>query len=177
MADTAPDSVNSRARRNEWLLTSMPGPGQRVVDLPPHASTIRAAHERWLADSRIKPSQNSTKNPRDIPAAIAAWKALPDGAQVTCARGHKWTAKRSGGRLTFGQIKPSGRAGHDVEQPWFPLIMARLPVLPVPFIGEPDPQQGAPAAPVHAPLAPLTIRAAKDQPWHRQPAAEHRAAH
>jgi hypothetical protein len=105
--------------------------------------------------SRVEPSQGSAEAPRDVPAAVAAWKALPDGAQVTCARGHKWTAKRSGGRLTFGQIKPSGRAGDDVEQPWYPLILARLPVLPVPIIGEPDPQQGAPAAPVHAPLTAL----------------------
>ncbi len=109
-----------------------------------------------------------------------------------------WTAKRPGGRLTFSQVMPSGRPGKTVDQPWVPLIMARLPVWPVPFIGEPDPQQGAPAAPASAsaplallglrpaknqptrppasaPLAPLTIRAAKNQP-HRPPAAESVAA-
>jgi len=135
----------------------------RVARQPAHSAPVHAPAPAPVA-SRVEPSQGSAEDPRDVPAAVAAWKALPDGAQVTCARGHKWTAKRSGGRLTFGQIKPSGRAGHDVEQPWFPLIMARLPVLPVPFIGEPDPQQGAPAAPVHAPLAPVTIRPAKVQP-------------
>ena len=161
---------------------------ERVARKPAHSAPVHAPAPAPVAPvpqdipaaARVEPSQTSAAAPapRDVPSAVAAWKALPDGAQVTCARGHKWTAKRSGGRLTFGQIKPSGRSGHDVEQPWFPLITARLPVWPVPFDGSTDPQQGAPAAPAMAPapLAPLTIRPAKNQPWHRQP-AEHRAAH
>jgi hypothetical protein len=48
-----------------------------------------------------------------------------------CARGYQWTARRADGRLRFTMAKADGRPGKTVEQPWYPCIMARLPVWPI----------------------------------------------
>ena len=69
--------------------------------------------------------------PKDVAPAVAAWKALADGQRVMCARGYQWTAWRSDGRLRFTMAKADGRPGKTVEQPWYPCIMARLPVWPI----------------------------------------------
>ena len=66
-----------------------------------------------------------------VPVSVAAWKALADGQRVMCARGYQWTAWRSDGRLRFTMAKADGRPGKTVEQPWYPCIMARLPVWPI----------------------------------------------
>ncbi len=69
--------------------------------------------------------------PKDVAPAVAAWKALRDGQRVMCARGYQWTARRADGRLRFTMAKADGRPGKTVEQPWYPCIMARLPVWPI----------------------------------------------
>ncbi len=69
--------------------------------------------------------------PRDVPAAVAAWKALQDGQRVMCARGYQWAAWRYAGRLRFTMAKPDGTAGRTVEQPWYPCIVGKLPVWPI----------------------------------------------
>lgn len=69
--------------------------------------------------------------PKDVAPAVAAWKALQDGQQVMCSRGYQWTARRADGRLRFTMAKADGRPGKTVEQPWYPCIMARLPVWPI----------------------------------------------
>lgn len=67
----------------------------------------------------------------EVAPAVAAWKALRDGQQVLCARGYVWTAKRNGEHLRFAMARPDGKPGKVIEQPWYPLIMARLPVWPI----------------------------------------------
>ena len=69
--------------------------------------------------------------PKDIPAAVAAWKALEDGARVMCSRGYQWTAHRYNGRLMFTMARKDGSPGKTLEQPWYPLITGRLPVWPI----------------------------------------------
>lgn len=69
--------------------------------------------------------------PKDVAPAVAAWKALADGQRVMCSRGYQWTARRADGRLRFTMAKADGRPGKTVEQPWYPCIMARLPVWPI----------------------------------------------
>lgn len=66
-----------------------------------------------------------------VPSAVAAWKALQDGQRVMCARGYQWTAHRTGGRLRFTMAKQDGRPGKTLEQPWYPLIVGKLPVWPI----------------------------------------------
>lgn len=67
----------------------------------------------------------------EVSPAVAAWKALQHGERVMCARGHQWTADRSTGRLRFVQARKDGSPGKTIDQPWHPLIMARLPVWPI----------------------------------------------
>ena len=69
--------------------------------------------------------------PREVGPAVIAWKALPDYTRVMCARGYQWTAHRYNGNLMFTQAKQDGRPGKTLEQPWYPLIMAKLPVWPI----------------------------------------------
>lgn len=69
--------------------------------------------------------------PADVGPAVAAWKALQHGQRVVCARGYQWTADRTAGRLRFTMARQDGRPGKTLEQPWYPLIMARLPVWPI----------------------------------------------
>ncbi len=67
----------------------------------------------------------------DVGPAVAAWKSLQGGARVMCARGYQWTADRSSGRLRFIMARQDGRPGKTLDMPWYPLIMARLPVWPI----------------------------------------------
>ena len=69
--------------------------------------------------------------PKDIPSAVAAWKALENGTRVMCARGYQWTAHRYNGRLMFTMARKDGSPGKTLEQPWYPLITGRLPVWPI----------------------------------------------
>ena len=69
--------------------------------------------------------------PREVQPAVAAWKALPNLTRVLCARGYVWTAHRYNGRLMFTMTRPDGKPGKTLEQPWYPCIMARLPVCPI----------------------------------------------
>lgn len=69
--------------------------------------------------------------PKDVAPAVAAWKALADGQRVMCARGYQWTTHRYNGRPMFTMAKADGRPGKTLEQPWYPCIMARLPVWPI----------------------------------------------
>ncbi len=76
--------------------------------------------------------------PRDVGPAVIAWKALPDYTRVMCARGYQWTAHRYNGNLMFTQAKQDGAPGKTIEQPWYPLIMAKLPVWPIAIEAEGD---------------------------------------
>ena len=80
---------------------------------------------------RAAPYARPPGPPKDVAPAVAAWKALQDGQQVMCSRGYQWTARRADGRLRFTMAKADGRPGKTVEQPWYPCIMARLPVWPI----------------------------------------------
>ena len=110
-----------------------------LVDAPPvEAHTVAPARPwpdpeayRALAREVYGQSDLTADLPRDVPSAVAAWKALQDGQRVMCARGYQWTADRTGGRLRFTMAKQDGRPGKTLEQPWYPCIVGKLPVWPI----------------------------------------------
>lgn len=108
---------------------------QALVDAPPVEAPTVAAVRPWPDPEAYRALAREVFGaadlPRDVPSAVAAWKALQDGQRVVCARGYQWTADRSGGRLRFTMAKPDGRPGKTLEQPWYPLIVGKLPVWPI----------------------------------------------
>ena len=109
-----------------------------LVDAPlveaPTVATVRPWPDpeayRALA-CEVYGQSDLTAGARDVPAAVAAWKALQDGQRVMCARGYQWTAHRTNGRLMFTMAKQDGRPGKTLEQPWYPCIVGKLPVWPI----------------------------------------------
>lgn len=57
-----------------------------------------------------------------LPSAVAAGRAVHFAMRDT---------RGADGRLRFTMAKADGRPGKTVEQPWYPCIMARLPVWPI----------------------------------------------
>jgi len=110
-----------------------------LVDAPPAKAPTVATVRPWpdpeaykaLAREVYGQSDLTADLPRDVPSAVAAWKALQDGQRVMCARGYQWTADRTGGRLRFTMAKQDGRPGKTLEQPWYPCIVGKLPVWPI----------------------------------------------
>ncbi len=108
---------------------------QALVDAPPVEAPTVAAVRPWPDPEAYRALAcevfGAADLPRDVPSAVAAWKALQDGQRVMCARGYQWTAHRSGGRLRFTMAKADGRPGKTLEQPWYPCIVGKLPVWPI----------------------------------------------
>ena len=109
-----------------------------LVDAPPAKAPTVATVRPWPDPEAYKAlacevygQSDLTAGARDVPSAVAAWKALQDGQRVMCARGYQWTAHRYNGNLMFTQAKQDGAPGKTIEQPWYPLIMAKLPVWPI----------------------------------------------
>jgi hypothetical protein len=108
---------------------------QALVDAPPVEAPTVAAVRPWPDPEAYRALAcevfGAADLPRDVPSAVAAWKALTDGQRVMCARGYQWTADRTGGRLRFTMAKQDGRPGKTLEQPWYPCIVGKLPVWPI----------------------------------------------
>jgi len=109
---------------------------QALMDAPPAEAPTVATVRPWPDPEAYKAlavevAGGEVGLPPGVTEAVAAWKALRDGQQVLCARGYVWTAKRAGGLLRFTMARPDGKPGKVIEQPWYPLIMARLPVWPI----------------------------------------------
>ena len=106
-----------------------------LVDAPPVEAPTVAAVRPWPDPEAYRALAcevfGGADLPRDVPSAVAAWKALADGQRVMCARGYQWTAHRYNGRLMFTMAKADGRPGKTLEQPWYPCIVGRLPVWPI----------------------------------------------
>ena len=109
-----------------------------LVDAPPVEAPTVAAVRPWPDPEAYKAlarevygQSDLTAGARDVPAAVAAWKALQDGQRVMCARGYQWAAWRYAGRLRFTMAKQDGRPGKTLEQPWYPCIVGKLPVWPI----------------------------------------------
>ena len=99
-----------------------PGPTVATVRPWPDPEAYRALAREVYGEAAL---------PKDVPAAVAAWKTLESGARVMCARGYQWTADRAAGRLRFIMARKDGTPGKALEQPWYPLITGRLPVWPI----------------------------------------------
>ncbi len=129
-----PDGIDMDAA-GDALLTA----ATFLVDAPPAKAPTVATVRPWpdpeaykaLAREVYGQSDLTADLPRDVPSAVAAWKALQDGQRVMCARGYQWTADRTGGRLRFTMAKQDGRPGKTLEQPWYPCIVGKLPVWPI----------------------------------------------
>ena len=128
-----PDGIDMDAA-GDALLTA----ATFLVDAPPVEAPTVAAVRPWPDPEAYKAlarevygQSDLTAGARDVPAAVAAWKALQDGQRVMCARGYQWTADRTGGRLRFTMAKQDGRPSKTLEQPWYPLIVGKLPVWPI----------------------------------------------
>ena len=108
---------------------------QALVDAPlveaPTVATVRPWPDPEAYRALAREVYGEVNLPRDVPSAVAAWKALQDGQRVMCARGYQWTAHRTGGRLRFTMAKQDGRPGKTLEQPWYPCIVGKLPVWPI----------------------------------------------
>jgi len=109
-----------------------------LVDAPPAKAPTVATVRPWPDPEAYKAlarevygQSDLTAGARDVPSAVAAWKALQDGQRVMCARGYQWTAHRTNGRLMFTMAKQDGRPGKTLEQPWYPCIVGKLPVWPI----------------------------------------------
>ncbi len=107
------------------VAAEQPGPTVATVRPWPDPEAYRALAREVYGQSDL------TAGARDVPSAVAAWKALADGQRVMCARGYQWTAHRTGGRLRFTMAKQDGRPGKTLEQPWYPCIVGKLPVWPI----------------------------------------------
>ena len=125
-----PDGIDMDAA-GDALLTA----ASLLVDAPPVEAPTVAAVRPWPDPEAYKALAlqvfGEDGAPRDVGPAVIAWKALPDYTRVMCARGYQWTAHRYNGNLMFTQAKQDGRPGKTLEQPWYPLIMAKLPVWPI----------------------------------------------
>ncbi len=125
-----PDGIDMDAA-GDALLTA----ASLLVDAPPVEAPTVAPARPWPDPEAYKALAlqvfGEDGAPRDVGPAVIAWKALPDYTRVMCARGYQWTAHRYNGNLMFTQAKQDGRPGKTLEQPWYPLIMAKLPVWPI----------------------------------------------
>jgi len=94
---------------------------EALVDAPPVEAPTVAAVRPWPDPEAYRALAREVFGevdlPRDVPSAVAAWKALQDGQRVMCARGYQWTAHRYNGNLMFTQAKQDGRPGKTLEQP------------------------------------------------------------
>lgn len=66
----------------------------------------------------------------DIPNAVARWRSLPLGVHVMCARGRVWRVA-SVRPHKYAEQYSDGTQGRLLDQPWYPLICASLPVWPM----------------------------------------------
>ncbi len=125
-----PDGIDMDAA-GDALLTA----ASLLVDAPPVEAPTAAPARPWPDPEAYKALAlqvfGEDGAPRDVGPAVIAWKALPDYTRVMCARGYQWTAHRYNGNLMFTQAKQDGAPGKTIEQPWYPLIMAKLPVWPI----------------------------------------------
>ena len=125
-----PDGIDMDAA-GDALLTA----ASLLVDAPPVEAPIVAPARPWPDPGAYRALAlqvfGEDGAPRDVGPAVIAWKALPDYTRVMCARGYQWTAHRYNGNLMFTQAKQDGAPGKTIEQPWYPLIMAKLPVWPI----------------------------------------------
>jgi len=126
-----PDGIDMDAA-GDTLLTA----ATCLVDAPPAEAPTVATIRPWPDPEAYRALAREVLGeasdlPRDVPAAVAAWKALQDGQRVMCARGYQWTAHRYNGRLMFTMAKQDGRPGKTLEQPWYPCIVGKLPVWPI----------------------------------------------
>ena len=125
-----PDGIDMDAA-GDALLTA----ASLLVDAPPVEAPTVAPARPWPDPEAYKALAlqvfGEDGAPREVGPAVAAWKALPDYTRVMCARGYQWTAHRYNGNLMFTQAKQDGAPGKTIEQPWYPLIMAKLPVWPI----------------------------------------------
>lgn len=125
-----PDGIDMDAA-GDALLTA----ASLLVDAPPVEAPTVAPARPWPDPEAYRALAlqvfGEDGAPRDVGPAVIAWKALPDYTRVMCARGYQWTAHRYNGNLMFTQAKQDGRPGKTLEQPWYPLIMAKLPVWPI----------------------------------------------
>ena len=125
-----PDGIDMDAA-GDALLTA----ASLLVDAPPVEAPTVAPARPWPDPEAYRALAlqvfGEDGAPREVGPAVAAWKALPDYTRVMCARGYQWTAHRPNGNLMFTQAKQDGAPGKTIEQPWYPLIMAKLPVWPI----------------------------------------------
>lgn len=125
-----PDGIDMDAA-GDALLTA----ASLLVDAPPVEAPTVAPARPWPDPEAYRALAlqvfGEDGAPRDVGPAVIAWKALPDYTRVMCARGYQWTAHRYNGNLMFTQAKHDGAPGKTIEQPWYPLIMAKLPVWPI----------------------------------------------
>ena len=125
-----PDGIDMDAA-GDALLTA----ASLLVDAPPVEAPTAAPARPWPDPEAYKALAlqvfGEDGAPREVGPAVIAWKALPDYTRVMCARGYQWTAHRYNGNLMFTQAKQDGAPGKTIEQPWYPLIMAKLPVWPI----------------------------------------------
>ena len=125
-----PDGIDMDAA-GDALLTA----ASLLVDAPPVEAPTAAPARPWPDPEAYKALAlqvfGEDGAPREVGPAVIAWKALPDYTRVMCARGYQWTAHRYNGNLMFTQSKQDGAPGKTIEQPWYPLIMAKLPVWPI----------------------------------------------
>ena len=125
-----PDGIDMDAA-GDALLTA----ASLLVDAPPVEAPTAAPSRPWPDPEAYKALAlqvfGEDGAPREVGPAVAAWKALPDYTRVMCARGYQWTAHRYNGNLMFTQAKQDGAPGKTIEQPWYPLIMGKLPVWPI----------------------------------------------
>ena len=125
-----PDGIDMDAA-GDALLTA----ASLLVDAPPVEAPTVATVRPWPDPEAYRALAlqvfGEDGAPREVGPAVIAWKALPDYTRVMCARGYQWTAHRYNGNLMFTQAKQDGAPGKTIEQPWYPLIMAKLPVWPI----------------------------------------------
>ena len=122
-----PDGIDMDAA-GDALLTA----ATFLVDAPPaKAPTVRPWPDPEAYRALALQVFGEDGAPREVGPAVIAWKALPDYTRVMCARGYQWTAHRYNGNLMFTQAKQDGAPGKTIEQPWYPLIMGKLPVWPI----------------------------------------------
>ena len=125
-----PDGIDMDAA-GDALLTA----ASLLVDAPPVEAPTVAPARPWPDPEAYRALAlqvfGEDGAPREVGPAVIAWKALPDYTRVMCARGYQWTAHRYNGNLMFTQAKQDGAPGKTIEQPWYPLIMAKLPVWPI----------------------------------------------
>lgn len=117
------------------LMRDLIAASMAIVEAPPVEAHTAATVRPWPDPEAYRALAcevfGGVELPRDVPAAVAAWKALADGQRVMCARGYQWTAHRYNGRLMFTMAKQDGRPGKTLEQPWYPCIVGKLPVWPI----------------------------------------------